>query len=377
MLVIFEFGVSVLLLISSVFIFKRMDFMNTKELGFSKDQVLILPHPGQQMDVMKSKLQERSDVKSSSATSAVPGERFIVLSVRVPDLAGTGSTEELEDDGSRGLRVLCADEDIVQTLGLEILDGRPFSLEFGTDSSSAFILNEAAVLDLGLEDPVGKAFEYTYNLPEPKAGQIVGIVKDFHYASLHTEVDPLMIQIFPPYYRNLMVKLDTSDIQTSIADIQALWNQVVPNVPFDYSFLDTSYDQMYKSELNLKKIVSFFTLLAILVAALGLSGLTSYSTEQRRKEIAIRKVLGASAINIFKNLSGEFVLLVIAANIIAWIPAWFFMKNWLQEFAFQIDLTAWPFLLILIAVLMLTLLMIVGSSYRNIHANPVKSLHYE
>jgi len=220
-------------------------------------------------------------------------------------------------------------------------------------------------------------FEYTYNMETPKAGKIIGIVKDFHYASLHFEVEPLMIQIFPLYNRNLMVKISTDDMPAAISAIEKVWKDRVPEVPFDFYFLNTRYDELYKAEINLRKIVSYFTFLSVFVAALGLLGLTSFITEQRKKEIAIRKVLGASFMSIINNLSREFISLVVIANIVAWFPAYYFLNKWLKEFAFQINLTILPFLVIAIIVTVLTMIIIFLTSSRAVNTNPVKALQYE
>ncbi|MBT3251759.1 MAG: FtsX-like permease family protein [Candidatus Marinimicrobia bacterium] len=375
-LVIFQYAVSVILLICSIFIFKQLTFILNKDLGFDKDQIAILPSPDGKFDLMNKGLENQSFVKSSSAISSVPGERIPFLSVRIPALAEDGSGEE-DNDGSEAIRVLCTGMDVVETLGLQIVDGRGFSHEFGTDSSAAFILNQAAVEKYGLENPVGMDFEYTYNMETPKTGKIIGIVKDFHYASLHFEVEPLMIHIFPLYNRNLMVKISTDDMPTAISAIEKVWKDRAPDVPFDFYFLNTRYDELYKAEINLRKIVSYFTFLSVFVAALGLLGLTSFITEQRKKEIAIRKVLGASFMSIINNLSKEFIYLVVIANIVAWFPAYYFLNKWLKEFAFQINLTIVPFLLIAIIVIVLTMIIIFLTSSRAVNSNPVKALQYE
>lgn len=375
-LVVFQYAVSVILLICSIFIFKQLTFILNKDLGFDKDQIAILPNPDGMFDLVDKGLANQSYIKSSSAISSVPGERIPFLSVRIPALAENGGEEE-DYDGSEAIRVLCTGIDIVETLGLQMVDGRGFSHEFGTDSSSAFILNQAAVQKYNLENPVGMDFEYTYNMETPKTGKIIGIVKDFHYASLHFEVEPLMIHIFPLYSRNLMVKISTDDMPTALGAIEKVWNERVPDVPFDFYFLNTRYDELYKAEVNLRKIVSYFTFFSVFVAGLGLLGLTSFITEQRKKEIAIRKVLGASFVSIINNLSREFIFLVVIANIVAWVPAYYFLNKWLDEFAFQVNLTFFPFLFIAIIVIVLTMMIIFLTSSRAVNTNPVKALQYE
>jgi len=325
--------------------------------------------------MFKNQLETLSFVKNSAGIASLPGERVPFLSVRIPALVS--ELEDAGEDGNLAMRVLCTDMDFIETLDMEIVTGRGFSHEFGSDSSAAFILNEAAVRELELENPVGMDFQYTYNLPEPKSGKIIGIVKDFHYASLHHEVEPLMIQIFPLYFRHLMVKVNNENMQSNIAALREQWEEALPDLPFEYFFLDTRYDQIYKTELNLKTIVAAFTGLAIFVAVMGLLGLSSFITNQRRKEIAIRKVLGATYNLILLNISKEFIILVLISSLLAVYPAYHFMASWLQDFAFRIEITFLPFIMITLFVTTITLIVIIVSSYRTINLNPAEPLKNE
>lgn len=380
-LVIFQFAISSLLIIGSITVYKQLIFIQEKNLGFDKEQVMVIPLSGRNVranvEVLKNDFLSMPEITSACATSVIPGQRIHFLSVRIPDIAEDNLEGNEEGDDVFTMRVMNADIDVVETFGLEIVDGRSFSRDFVSDPDKAFLLNEAAVKEFELEDPVGKRFEYVYGLPEPKAGHIVGIVKDFHYASLHTEVEPLMIHVFPGYYRYLSVKLKTDNVQKVVENVEEKWKKVSSDIPFDYFFLDASYDNLYKSEMNMGKIVTYFTALAILIACLGLFGLASYITEQRTKEIGIRKVLGASMGSIMKVLSTEFVILVLIANIISWIPAWYFLNNWLDGFAFRINISLIVFALTATISLFIALLTVSTLALKTAKANPIDALKYE
>ena len=380
-LVIFQFAISALLIIGSITVYKQLIFIQEKNLGFDKEQVMVIPLSGRDVranvEVLKNDFLTIPEILSASASSVIPGQRIHFLTVRIPDIAENNLEENEEGDDAIGMRVMNADIDVVETFGLEIVDGRPFSRDFVSDPEKAFLLNEAAVREFELEDPVGKRFEYLYNLPEPKAEHIVGIVKDFHYASLHTEVEPLMIHVFPAYYRYLSVKMKTDNVQKIVETVEEKWKKVSSDIPFDYFFLDASYDNLYKSEMNMGKIVTYFTALAILIACLGLFGLASYITEQRTKEIGIRKVLGASMGSIMKALSKEFVVLVIIANIIAWVPAWYFLDNWLDSFAFRTNINLFVFGITALVSLFIALFTVSSLAWKTANANPVEALKYE
>ncbi len=380
-LVVFQFAISALLIIGSITVYKQLIFIQEKNLGFDKEQVMVIPLSGrdarENVEVLKNDFLSIPEIISASASSVIPGQRIHFLTVRIPDIAEENLEGNEEGDDVFGMRVMNADIDVVETFGLEIVDGRAFSRDFVNDPDKAFLLNEAAVRELELEDPVGKRFEYLYNLPEPKAGHIVGILKDFHYASLHTEVEPVMIHIFPDYYRYLSVKMKTDNVQMVVEKVEEKWKKVSSDIPFDYFFLDASYDNLYKSEMNMGKIVTYFTALAIIIACLGLFGLASFITEQRTKEIGIRKVMGASMISIMKALSKEFVVLVIIANIIAWIPAWYFLNNWLDGFAFRTNISLLVFAITAVVSLFIALLTVSSLAWKTANANPVDALKYE
>lgn len=380
-LVIFQFSVSVLLIIGTITIYNQLSFIQDKKLGFDKENVVVLTLPGgnniDNLEVLKNEIMQLPEIKSVCASAGVPGERMPFLTIRIPDIATENIEGNEEGDDATVMRVLAADEDVAETFGLTVKEGRTFSREISTDETSAFILNQAAVEYFNLENPLGMRFEYLFNLPEPKAGRIIGITENFHYASLHSEVEPLMIHVFPGYYRYLSVKLNQGDVKKSIQKIEQAWLKVNPGIPFKYKFLDTAYDNLYKTELNMGRIILYFTLLAILIASLGLLGLASHLSEQRTKEIGIRKVLGATIPSILRSLSKEFAILILIANVIAWIPAYYLLNNWLSGFAYRTELSILVFLVTSIMSFVIAILTVSSQTLRAARLNPSQALKYE
>ena len=378
-LVFAQFAISIFLIIGILSVNKQLQYIQNKKLGFDKEQVVVLEMPDRaaqaKMEVMKNELLKNKDIISVATTSNVPGERIPFLTVRIPGNENGGNNQaENEGDGAFTMRTWSAGFDFVETLGLEMQNGRSFSKDFGTDEQQAFIINETAVRELELENPVGHTFEYLYGLPEPKRGKIVGVVSDFHYASLHHEVEPLVIHIHPHYMRYLVVKVKTGDLRSTMAGIEATWNDHIPYLPINSRFLETSYDNLYRKEMSTGTILSVFTLLAIIIAVLGLFGLASFVTGQRTKEIGIRKVLGASLPGIIGNLSREFIILIALANLAAWVPAFLFIQNWLNGFSFRTNISIWIFAASAIISMLIAISTVGAKAWASVRANPVEAL---
>jgi putative ABC transport system permease protein len=377
-LVILQFAISVILIIGAVTVYRQLVFIQNKKPGFDKEQVVLLKTSGiqnrEKLVMFKNQIKQLASVESAAGTSIIPGERAPFLTVRIP---GLEQEQGNEGDDAMNMRVMSADVDMLETFGFKIADGRTFSEKFGTDSEQAFIVNQAAVEAYELENPVGSRFEYLYGLEEPKAGKIIGVVEDFHYASLHAEVEPLMIHIMSPFYRYLAVRLSGENQLKIISDIEEMWHADFSSQPFDYFFLDSFYDNLYKSEMNLKTVITYFTFLAIFIAFLGLFGLAAYITELRTKEIGIRKVLGASIGAIVYSLSKEFIILVVIANVMAWLPAWYFLDNWLSTFAFRVSMGVGVFVVTTLLSLIIAFLTVGAQSTRAAVINPSQALKYE
>jgi putative ABC transport system permease protein len=255
---------------------------------------------------------------------------------------------------------------------MEIVQGRDFSKGMGTDPAEAFIINEAAVHNLQLVDPLKTRFEWG-----DKKGRVIGVVKDFQFQSLKTEINPLVIHVFPAGTRIFAVRIQPVNIPETIAFLENKWKELDPEHPFTYHFMDDSFDRIYRSEEKLSRIFSIFSILAIFIAALGLFGLALFMVEQRTKEIGVRKVLGASVGNIFLLVSKDFAILVIFANLFAWPISYLLMRKWLQTFAYRISIQPWIFVLAAVIAFAIALLTISFQAVKAAVANPVDSLRYE
>ncbi|MDB4285813.1 ABC transporter permease [bacterium] len=384
-LVVAQFAISASLIIGAVTVYQQLQFISHKNLGFSKEQVLVVPTNNRtvmdQLQVVKETLAKEPEVVSTTATSSIPGKRIHIMSVRIPDLAisedAQGEEGEGEQRGIRHMRILSVDEDVEETYGLEIVAGRGLSKKFGSDARGGFLLNEAAIREFGLENPIGKAFEYVYGVDTPKVGTIVGIVKDFHYASLHTEVEPLMMHVWPNHYSFLNIRVQTDNMPATLEKIENAWALVVPGVPLDYYFLDDHYNKMYRTEESLGTLMAFFTLLAIFIACLGLFGLSAFTAQQRTREIGIRKVLGASVSDIVLLLSKNFAWLVVTSLVIAIPLAGYGMSQWLEAFAYRVTLSPWVFLAVSLTALGIAIATVSLQSVKAALTNPIHALKDE
>jgi len=294
----------------------------------------------------------------------LPGRRITSFGYTVPGVS----------DDKIAMTAFGSDHDIVKTLGLDLVAGRDFSKEFGTDSA-AFILNEAAVQFLGWDDPIGREFGVDYF---NKMGSVVGVVENFHFASLHQTIQPVVLQVMPEgFYAMMAVRVLGENIPETLAFLQSKWQQFAPDYPFEYYFSDKDFDRLYRAEERLGQIFRYFSLLAILVACLGLFGLTYFSSEQRLKEIGVRKVFGASVSGIVLLLTKDFTKLIIIAFFVAVPLAYFSMSRWLQNFAYRIDIGWGTFLLAGIFALVISWLTVAYHTIKAAQANPVESIQYE
>lgn len=343
-LTISQFTISTLMIVSAITIRSQLEFIESRNTGFNKNNVVVVPlvsDARQKVDVLKNEISKLQIVESCAATSVVPGKRIFILVVRIPDLAGLDVTARGTDDGTREMRVMGVDHDFVRTLGLQIIDGRNFSPDNAADAEGAFLLNEAAVKEFNLKDPVGKPFEYVFR--ETKKGKVIGVVKDFNFASVHDPVEPLMLHIYPQFYSTLCVRLNTQNVQAGIGEIESAWKKV-SSVPFSYQFLDATYDAMYKADRTTSQTIMYFTALSIIIAGLGLFGIVSFFAAQRAKEVGIRKIFGASKGALLNILSHEYVIMVVVGNVIAIYPTWILVNQWLDQFAYRIELSPLIFL---------------------------------
>jgi putative ABC transport system permease protein len=275
------------------------------------------------------------------------------------------------------LKYLTTDFDFMDTYGMQLAAGRNFSRQFITDTAN-YVINETAVQQLGWKSPqnaIGKDLIYG-----GIKGKVIGVVKDFHFESLHQVILPMVFCLPPPtsgYYNNISIKIDGHNVQSAISSISATWHKYLPDVPFEYTFLDQRFQQLYESEQQQSQLFTIFSCLAIFIACLGLFGLSAFTISQRVKEIGIRKVLGANIPQIVMELSRSFMVLVIVAAVIALPVAGLLMHKWLQDFASRIDLNWWVFLLAGFAALIIAFVTISFQAVKAASMNPVKSLRSE
>ena len=310
-------------------------------------------------------------VMAATAAYGLPGDLVAGDDVIVP-----GSNH------SNPANLFTVDHDYISTMGMEIIAGRDFSRDFTTDADEAFIINETAVRELGFGNPKEAIDrELHWNMwnhnQELKKGRVIGVVKDFHFKSLHEKVATAVLHIYPSAYWKMALKVRGDNLSEAIAHIEQVWESYETGYPIDYQFVDESFGVMYKAEERLSTIIAIFTLLTIFVACVGLFGLVAYSAERRTREIGIRKVLGASTEDIVSLLTTDFLKLVLISIIIASPVAWLLLDDWLKSFPYQIELSLWVFVIVGLVSLLMALLTVSFQSLRAAKRNPVHSLRYD
>ncbi|MBC5991913.1 ABC transporter permease [Pontibacter cellulosilyticus] len=378
-LIVVQFALSIFLIICAFIVFRQVSFLHNKDLGFNKDQIMFFQMRGENMfgnyETFKNELGKVPGVKSVSIGYGFPGD------------ATAGDRIIAESEGEQvnyNVSQLMVDYDYINTLDVKVLAGRPFSKEYTTDTEHAFMINETAVKDLGFgtpENALGKPLKWqVWNDVNPdslKEGKIIGVVKDFHFKSLYEKVDPTVLQIFPNAYWKVAVKIDGSNVSGTIDDVTAVWDKFAPDYPIEYIFMDDNFEKMYKAEDKLRTLLWIFTGIAIFIACLGLFGLAAYAAERRKKEIGIRKVLGAENSTIVALLSKEFLLLIIVATLIAFPLAWYAMYAWLQNFAYRIDIPFWVFIVAGVVAALIAFITISYQALKAARVNPVLNLRFE
>lgn len=377
-LLVVQFSLSVLLIVCTIIVYRQTQYMNNKDLGFQKDQVIYFQIRGnleEKLETFKNELKQSPDVVSVTSGYGLPGDAY----------AGDGIIIPTNGDKEYSANVFIGDHDYPKTLGLKIIAGRDFSRQMSTDETAAFLINETAVKEWGYGTPdkaIGQPMHWKEWAPldttKPvKKGKIIGVVKDFHYKSLHEKVTASVIQIYPQVSFTVAAKFNPAHTGNVINHIKGLWNQFVPEYPLDYKFMDETYGKMYMGEKKLSDLLWIFAIMAILVGCMGLFGLAAFSAEQRTKEIGIRKVLGANVFQIIGLLSKSFVILVMISALIAFPLAWWAMNSWLEDFPYRVAISWWIFGIAIIAALVIALVTVGLQSLKVATANPVKSLRTE
>lgn len=367
-LVVSQFAISIGLIVSTIIVYHQMRYMRSRDLGFSKDQIMVMNTYG---DPAKNAF--------SQALSQLPGVKSVAMSANVPGSVNSSAYTEIENKKGMfqvtALDLYFVDNRYLDLFKMKIVAGRGFSENFGTDSTQAMVLNESAVKLLGFASPqeaIGKRYKQW-----GAEGKIIGVIKDFHFRSLQQPINPLSLRMSREQYYLLSVNISAAKLPATIAAIERKWKELIPAWPFNYYFMDEFFDRQYRAEDRFGKLFLNFAILAILVSCLGLLGLASYSTMQRTKEIGIRKVLGASVSSIVALLSRDFLKLLPIAALIAFPVAGFVMNNWLQDFAYRISVPWWAFVMAGVVAAVIALFTISFQAIKAAVANPVKSLRTE
>ncbi len=365
-LVVFQFTVSVILIIGALVIYSQLNLLENKDLGIDKENIVCLRADGLADDHLTMKREFLAN----------PGIEGVTAAFLPPVWCGwhvTGfSYEGKPEDEDMRTGVAWVDHDYADVFGLEFVQGRNFSREYVTDETEAYLVNEAAAKAMKMDSPIGKSIDLF-----ERPGRIVGVVKDFNFSSLHNTIGPLVLAIDKSNFGYLCIRLSPDDIPGSISFIERKWNELRPGEAFQYRFFDEMLGREYQTEARTSKIVMSLTLITVLIACLGLFGLAAYSAEHHTKEIGIRKVLGASVAGIVALLSREFLRLVLVANLIAWPIAYFALSRWLENFAYRVSIGWWIFALACVMALLIAFLTVSYQSIKAARTNPVEVLKYE
>lgn len=366
-LVIFQFTISIIMIIGTTIVYEQLQLLKNADKGFDVDQIVTLnivdPGLQQNIPVLKNKLEQSTLIAKVARTQGMPGRTFGRRGV---------TPEGAAPEDQWIVSVLTYDDIFIDLMGMEIVDGRSFNREIQTDQQQGILINEAMARELTWEDPVGMHLTFGEN-----EMTILGVVKDFHFASMRHTIEPLAMFFNPEGGGNLAIKFAGNDAGDAMDFVQSTWDELFPNSPIEFSFFDEEFGQQYVSDERFGKLVFSFTWLAIFIACLGLFGLSAFTAEQKTKEIGVRKVLGASVIGIVSLLSKEFTKLIIIAMLFASPIAFYMMQTWLKDFAYRIEINWFWFVTSGLGALFIALLTVSYQSVKTALINPAKSLRSE
>ena len=379
-LVIFQFTTSIFLLIVTIVVYNQLQYCMNLDLGFNRENLIVFGTPTDmrgQYEQFRSQLLTNPKVVNAGPASRVPPERLTS--------SLTARPEGVPEDQQRGMQTVWTDFDYIETMGYEIATGRSFSREFSSDVQKAFVINEQAVKEIGWtnESAIGKTFgsseitDWNEGQWQPKDGQVIGVLKDFHFESLKQKIVPTVYFIAPYMAWQYVVRITPGDIPSTINFIEKTWSQFNEEIPFEYEFVDENFNRLYDIEQRQGKIFRLFAILAIFIACLGLIGLAAFSADRRKKEIGIRKVLGASSPSLIYLLSKEFTMLVLIAFVIASPLGWYIMKNWLQDFVYRVPIQISVFVIAGLMALLIAWLTVGYQTLKTAYMNPVQSIRNE
>jgi putative ABC transport system permease protein len=368
-LVVFQFTIAIVLIISTTLILQQLSFIQNRNIGIKKDQIVSIELKSADVEkaaVILEELKRNPNVINGTVNS------FSFKGVSNITMLPEGFAENEMTSSA----VFTVDENFIDTYEIEMVEGRKFSKDFPSDQNEAFIVNEAAVKEFNWKTPKG-AIGKKIGWGGLKDGKVIGVMKDFNYASLHENIKPLVIHIFPQWANNISLKLKSDNMLNTMTEIENTWKKTALHSPFKYNFNEENFNSMYQSEINMRSVLSAFTFLSVLVACLGLFGLASFSIKQRFKEIGIRKVLGSSTSAIVQLISKDFLKLVIISFVIAAPIAWYGMNKWLQDYAYKINISWWVFALAGGMAIIIAFSTVAFQAIKAANANPVKSLRTE
>ena len=369
-LVVFQFALSIVLILGMIVIYRQIDYIHNKNLGFAKEDLLYIPLEGalqKSYPTFKDELLRQPGIKSVSSSQSGP-------------LEVGSSTQGVRWPGKDTTKLILFSTnpityDYIKTMGIQLKEGRDFDPSFSLDTNN-YLVNEAALRKIGYKDPIGKELTMWGD-----KGSIVGVMKDYHHNSLHVPIEPLILRLFKKswnsYWGNVLVRTEKGKTKQAIASMEKIYRQFNPGFPFRYFFTDAEMLKNYKAEHTVSKLSKYFAFLAIFISCLGLFGLVTFTAQQRVKEIGIRKVLGASVSGIVQMLSKDFLKLVLIAAVIAFPVAWWAMNRWLGDFAYRIHIGWWVFVASGIAAMVIALLTVSFQAIKSAIASPVKSLRTE
>ncbi len=367
-LVVFQFALSMIMIIGMVVVYRQIQYIQTKNLGFDKESLVCVPLEGdlqKNYPTFRNELSRRVGVLSVSAMQHSPME--IGSSTIGVTWAGKDTTQRILFSQT------AVDYNYLKTMGIQLLEGRDFSPEYGTDSAN-YIINEGAAKKMGFKHPVGQEITFW-----DRKGKIIGLVKDFHFGSLHSAIEPLIIRFQKDDDRwgSILVRTEQGKAREAIASTEGVFKKFNPKYPFEYKFTDQELNGLYKSENIVGQLSFYFAFLAIFISCLGLFGLAAFTAEQRTKEIGIRKVLGASVTDITTMLSQDFIKLFLLATVIAFPVAWYFTNQWLEKYVYRIDIEWWYFVVSALVAILISMLTVSFQAIKAALINPVKSLKSE
>ncbi|MGM0505177.1 MAG: ABC transporter permease [Bacteroidota bacterium] len=369
-LVIVQFVVSIFILLSTYTVSDQLSYMLNKDLGFEKDHVLMIRRSDglrNQIEAFKTEVKSLPDVMEVTSALDYPGVNF----------SNNAFFKEGERANTYLLNQAWISFDYEKTFGFEMVKGRFFSKDFSTDSN-AIVINESAVKSLGFDEPVGKNLLLPAGENEYRPLKIIGVVKDFHFKSLHTSIEPAAFTLLPGNWEGVVcVKMRPDNNNNTISSIQNIWESFTSQYPFEYFFFDDHIEDLYRAEKRTSSIFIIFSLLSVVIALFGLFGLISFITEQRKKEIGIRKTFGSTSLNIVVIICKDILKLIIIATIISWPIAYWVMNNWLQDFSYRVDINFFMFFIIPVITMLVSLLVVIYQALKAAYKNPAETLRYE